>query len=92
VKKPVISGRTEDSKEIQNKIERVLENETVVWEPLTEYKIAKMAIEKCITDSRWYRIRLLMIDEEGECTCYFVDYGVFINSYVKIHTIVINQK
>jgi len=39
VKKPVISGRTEDSKEIQNKIERELENETVVWEPLAQYKI-----------------------------------------------------
>ncbi|XP_060861462.1 maternal protein tudor-like [Metopolophium dirhodum] len=66
---------TEDSKEIQNKIERILENETV-WEPLTEYKIGKMAIAKSITDSRWYRVRLLMIHEEGECTCYFIDYGV----------------
>jgi len=66
---------TEDSKGIQNKIECILENETV-WEPLTEYKIGKMAIAKSITDGRWYRVRLLMIHEEGECTCYFIDYGV----------------
>jgi len=79
---------TEDSKEIQNKIE----NETVVWEPLTGYKIGKMAIEKSITDSRWYRVKLLMIHEEGECTCYFIDYGVFIDSYVKINTIVMYPK
>ncbi|XP_026813145.1 maternal protein tudor-like [Rhopalosiphum maidis] len=66
---------TEDSKEIQNKIEYILENETV-WEPLTEYKIGKMAIAKSMTDYRWYRVRLLMIHEGGECTCYFIDYGV----------------
>ncbi|XP_022171376.1 maternal protein tudor-like [Myzus persicae] len=66
---------TEDSKKIQNKIEYILENETI-WEPLTEYKIGKIAIAKSITDNRWYRVRLLMIHEEGECTCYFIDYGV----------------
>ncbi|XP_025206363.1 maternal protein tudor [Melanaphis sacchari] len=66
---------TEDSKEIQNKIENILENETV-WEPLTEYKIGKMAIAKSLTDNRWYRVRILMIHEGGECTCYFIDYGV----------------
>jgi len=83
---------TEDSKEIQNKIERELENETVVWDPLTGYKIGKMAIEKSRTDSRWYRVKLFMINEEGECTCYFIDYGVVIYSYVKIHTIVMYSK
>jgi len=66
---------TEDSKEIQNKIEHILENETV-WEPLTEYKIGKIAIAKSTTDNRWYRVRLLLIHEEGEFTCYLIDYGV----------------
>lgn len=66
---------TEDSKEIQNKIEYILENETA-WEPITEYTIGKMAIAKSITDNRWYRVRLLMIHKEGECTCYLIDYGV----------------
>jgi len=83
---------TEDSKEIQNKIERVLENETAVWEPFTKYTIYKMTIEKSITDSRWYRVRLLVINEEGECTCYFIDYRVFIYSYVKIDTIAMYPK
>lgn len=83
---------TEDSKEIQTKIECILENETVVWEPLTEYKIGKMAIEKSATDSRWYRVKLLMLHKDGECTCYFIDYGVFIYSYVKIDTIVMYPK
>jgi len=55
---------TEDTKEIQNKIER----ETVVREPFTEFTIFKMAIEKSITDSRWYRAKLLMVNEEGECS------------------------
>lgn len=66
---------TEYSKEIKNKIEYIIQNETV-WEPLTEYKIGKMAIAKSITDNRWYRVRLLIIHEESECTCYLVDYGV----------------
>jgi len=65
--------------------------EDVVWEPFTEYTIYKMTIEKSITDSRWYRVRLLVINEEGECTCYFIDYGV-ISSYVKIRTTVMYPK
>ncbi|VVC39699.1 Tudor domain [Cinara cedri] len=66
---------TEDSKEIEKKIEYELEN-IPTWEPVTEYTIGKMVIAKSETDNRWYRVRILDTFKDGKCTCYFVDYGI----------------
>lgn len=65
---------TEDCELIKNKIEYELENGKV-WEPVTEYKIGKMAIAKSATDNRWYRVRIIEINKLG-ITCYFIDYGI----------------
>ncbi|XP_025411526.1 uncharacterized protein LOC112684302 [Sipha flava] len=65
---------TEDSEQIKNKIEYELENGKV-WEAVIEYKIGKMVIAKRATDNRWYRVRILEINEIG-ITCYFIDYGI----------------
>lgn len=66
---------TEDSKEIQEKIDYELSNRTV-WEPVTDYRIGKMVIAKSETNNRWYRVRILDTFRDGKCTCYFVDYGI----------------
>jgi len=66
---------TQNSDETRKKIEYEFENNTV-WEPVTEYKIGKMAIALGSTDNSWYRVRILKILEEGKCKCYLIDYGV----------------
>lgn len=66
---------TEGSKEMQIKIDYEFENREV-WEPMIEFKIGKMAVAKSITDSRWYRVRILKKCDECQCLCYLIDYGV----------------
>lgn len=67
---------TDDSEEIKNKIEYELVNRTV-WEPVTEYEIGKLVIAKSETDNRWYRVRILEINQnKKKVNCYLIDYGV----------------
>lgn len=66
---------TEGSKEMQVKIDYELENRSI-WEPMIEFKIGKMAIAKSISDSRWYRVRILEKCDEYQYVCYLIDYGI----------------
>lgn len=64
-----------NSEDIRKKIKCELEERTT-WEPVTEYKIGKLAVAISLTDNRWYRVRILEILGKGKCNCYFIDYGV----------------
>lgn len=66
---------TEDADEIKKKIEHELIYGTI-WEPLTDYKFGKVAIAKSTADNRWYRVRILKINDKSNCSCYLIDYGL----------------
>lgn len=66
---------TVDADEKKQQIEHELIYGTI-WEPLTEFKFGKMAIAKSTADNRWYRVRILKIHGESNCTCYLIDYGL----------------
>lgn len=66
---------TEDAEKKKQKIEHELSYGTI-WEPLTEYKIGKVAVAKSTVDDRWYRVRIVKIHDKNNCACYLIDYGL----------------